>query len=452
MHPGPGRASLPDRDTFPPMCDSLVARGARTADGATLFAKNSDRPGREPQPFVQFPGAYHPRGSVVRCTHVEIDQVAETYRLMGHSPDWCWGFEHGVNEHGVAIGNHATWSREPLEGVPGLIGMDLVRLGLERGRDAREALEVIAALLEKHGQGGSAFAAEGDDGYQNSFAIADGRSAWVLETTARGWAARSVEGAGQSNCLSLGTEWQIGSRALERDASQQGYWSRNGRLDFKAAYEKAEQPGFLTERRQQAAGRCLAGPPLTVASMKSWLCDHGASSEPPSAALEPSNPDRYSVCMHAEPMSMTTASMVVRLPEEVGRRPWPVWISFATPCTGLFIPVYLDGVIPARLAHASHDPGGGPRLPVAWTDSAWEAMRTLQERATEDFSRSLPRIQTGWRDMERGIELERIRVEQEVAGLFATDRFDDGEQALSLFMEKTVDRLIETSDRIARSL
>ena len=94
------------------MCDSLVARGPRTADGATLFAKNSDRRGREAQPFVQFPAAYHPRGARVRCTHVEIDQVAETYRVMGHSPDWCWGLEHGVNEHGVAIGNHATWSRE----------------------------------------------------------------------------------------------------------------------------------------------------------------------------------------------------------------------------------------------------------------------------------------------------------------------------------------------------
>jgi len=31
-----------------------VEAAARTIDGATLFAKNSDRRGREPQPFVQF--------------------------------------------------------------------------------------------------------------------------------------------------------------------------------------------------------------------------------------------------------------------------------------------------------------------------------------------------------------------------------------------------------------
>jgi secernin len=33
--------------------------------------------------------------------------------------------------------------------------MDLIRLGLERGGTAREALDVMTALPEQHGQGGS---------------------------------------------------------------------------------------------------------------------------------------------------------------------------------------------------------------------------------------------------------------------------------------------------------
>ncbi len=426
------------------MCDSLVARGARTADGATLFAKNSDRRGREAQPFVQFSAAYHPRGSTVRCTHVEIDQVAETYRVMGHSPVWCWGFEHGVNEYGVAIGNHATWSREPLEQEPGLIGMDLVRLGLERGRDAREALEVIASLLETHGQGGASFGPEGDDGYQNSFVIVDGRSAWILETTARGWAARSAEGAGLTNALTLGREWQIGSRHLEKDALQQGFWQSDSRLDFRKAYALEAWPEFLTRRRQQASARVLAGPPLTMMAMKSWLCDHGEVDGPPDCTREVSDPDRYSVCMHADPMSMTTASLAVRLPEEVGRRPWPVWISFATPCVGLFLPVYLDGTVPARLSRVDDDERDGL--------SAWEAMRRLQERATPDFPRALSHIREGWKDLERAIELDRLRVEQAAAGRFAAGEYDDGERILTRFMRDGADRLVDTATRIAASL
>jgi secernin len=426
------------------MCDSLVARGARTADGATLFAKNSDRRGREAQPLVQFPGAFHPRGARLRCTHVEIDQVAETYRVMGHSPDWCWGFEHGVNEHGVAIGNHATWSREPLEREPGLIGMDLVRLGLERGRDARESLEVIASLLETYGQGGSAFAAEGDEGYQNSFLIADGRAAWVLETTARGWAARAVDGAGLTNALTLGAEWQIGSRQLERRAQEQGFWPGHERLDFKAAYAPPEWPDFLTHRRRAATDRLLSGPPITLAAMKGWLRDHGELEAPPNAAREFQDPDRYSVCMHADPMSMTTASMVVRIPEEVGRRPWPVWIGFATPCTGILLPVYLDGTLPAVLSRSALSDPAGP--------SAWEAMRALQERATEDFARSLPVLQAGWRALDRAIELDRLRVEQEAVGFLEAGAYAEGERVLTQFMSSCADRLVETAGRLAASL
>ncbi len=430
------------------MCDSLVVRGSRTADGATLFAKNSDRRGREPQPFVQFPVAFHPRGSSLRCTHIEIDQVAETYRVMGHSPAWCWGFEHGVNEHGVAIGNHATWSREPLEQKPGLIGMDLVRLGLERGRDAREALEVIASLLETHGQGGPSFSIEGDDGYQNSFVIADGRAAWVLETTARAWAARSVEGASLTNLLTLDTGWQIGSRDLERAALRQGFWTSNARLDFKAAYAIESWPTFLTERRQAAATQRLSGPALSLADMKSWLCDHGNGAGPPSASRDVEDPDRYSVCMHADPMSMTTASLAARLPEELSRQPWPVWISFATPCTGLFVPVYLDGVIPASFASAG-EPESGFGSGVA---SVWCAMRDLQERATDDFERTLPILRAGWSEVEREIEAERIRVEQEVADLYVAEKYDVGAQALSHFMSTTAERMLETSRRLTDAI
>jgi dipeptidase len=426
------------------MCDSLVARGARSIDGVTLFAKNSDRRGREAQPFVQFPAAFHARGSTVRCTHIEIDQVAETYRIMGHSPAWCWGFEHGVNDSGVAIGNHATWSREPLEAEPGLIGMDLVRLGLERGRNAREALEVIAALVELHGQGGSAFGAEGDDGYQNSFTIADGGSAWVLETTARSWAAREVEGASLTNALTLGANWQIGSRDLERKALQQGFWTRDARLDFKRAYGLEAWPTYLTERRQAAAADRLDGPALSIEMLKAWLCDHGGEEAPPAASREMNDPSRYSVCMHADPVSTTTASMVGALPEDAEAQPWPMWISFATPCTGIFVPVYLDGVIPGCFASAGEN--------GTTTPSLWCSLRDLQEKAAEDFARTLPVLRARWSEIEARIERERLVVEEEAAALYASGEFEKGASALTQFMTCSGNDVFDASRQLFDSI
>lgn len=443
------------------MSDSFVARASRTLDGATLFAKNSDRRGRESQPFVQLPAAFHPRGSRLRCTHLEIDQVAETYRVMGHSPVWCWGFEQGVNELGVAIGNQATWSCEPLEQQPGLLGSDLVRLGLERGRDAREALEVIATLVESHGQGGSAFAAEGDGGCQNSFAIADGRSAWVLETTARRWAARSVESARLTNALTLGDDWEFGSRDLERHAAQDGHWSGVGRLDFRAAYGRRDELAFLIERRVEASERLLAGPPIAVESLKTWLRDHGRRPEPPRSCLDPSDPDRYSICMHADPVSTTTASLVVRLPDSSDGDPWPVWISFATPCTGIFMPVYLDGVLPPSLAASGGAFRSGatseatPRTisdsnPRPQTRSVWESMRTLQEQAAKDYDRSLPILRAEWAELASRIETDRMQAEAEAIALGAVDRRQARADVLSAFMARTTSRVMEESRRLVR--
>ncbi len=206
------------------MCDSVVAVGAETAAGVTLFGKNSDRRADESQRFVQFVEASHPPQAQTQCTHIAIPQVPETYRVMGHSPWWVWGFEHGVNEYAVAIGNHSVFSNEPIEQTPGLIGMDLVRLGLERGRSAREALEVIAGLIEQHGQGGAAFEPDGA-GHHNAFLLADPTEAWLLETSNRHWAARRTRLDGVSNHHSIGSDWEIGSRNLTAFARHEGWWS-----------------------------------------------------------------------------------------------------------------------------------------------------------------------------------------------------------------------------------
>ncbi|MHA1998729.1 MAG: C69 family dipeptidase, partial [Promethearchaeota archaeon] len=152
------------------MCDTFIALSDATVDGSVIFGKNSDRPSDEVQDVVSFPVSSYEPGELVKCTYISIPQVKRTNATILSKPNWMWGAEMGANEYGVVIGNEAVWTREPCEGN-GLLGMDLVRLGLERGTSARNALDVVIGLLETHGQGGNnaeTFTME----YHNSFIIA----------------------------------------------------------------------------------------------------------------------------------------------------------------------------------------------------------------------------------------------------------------------------------------
>lgn len=212
------------------MCDNIVALGQATADGSVIFGKNSDREPNEPHYVVIIPRAVHARSKVTHCTYIDIPQVEETYAVLLCRPSWLWGAEMGANEHGLVIGNTAVFTRESYDTRPGLIGMDFLRLALERTTNALSALELITTFLEQYGQSGNnGFSHELY--YHNSFLIADPREAWVLETVGRQWVAKQVEDiGGTSNTLTIETEWDLASDDLITYAQARG-WSKN-RADF----------------------------------------------------------------------------------------------------------------------------------------------------------------------------------------------------------------------------
>src|SRR6201995_4340249 len=113
------------------MCDTLCAPGRR----GMVFAKNSDRPPGEVQITWPF-GRRSSAGCTLRTQYLTIGDTGAHAAFLS-CPTWLWGAEHGVNEHGVAIGNERIATTHDAAGAPpALIGMDLVRLGLERARTA----------------------------------------------------------------------------------------------------------------------------------------------------------------------------------------------------------------------------------------------------------------------------------------------------------------------------
>ncbi|KAM6934041.1 secernin-3 [Xenentodon cancila] len=235
---------------YPSSCDTFVALPPSTEGQRIVFGKNSDRPCDEVQEVVYFPARDYDAEETVECTYVEIAQVAHTYAVVLSKPAWLWGAEMGANEHQVCIGNEAVWGRESADGEEALLGMDLVRLGLERGDTAEKAVGVITELLEKHGQGGSCMEDECGFTYHNSFLISDRTEAWVLETAGKYWAAERV----QDGYRNISNQYSITTKIDKEHPEMREYAQRKDWWDGKTEFNFATVYSFLTTARIESAG------------------------------------------------------------------------------------------------------------------------------------------------------------------------------------------------------
>lgn len=320
------------------MCDTFVALGSATAGGDVIFAKNSDRQPNEPHLLIHVPRRKHPPGSRVRCTYIEIEQARETYEAFLLKPSWMWGAEMGGNEFGLHIGNEAVFTKEK-QGPPALLGMDMVRLALERCRSSDEALFFIIELLGRYGQGGNC-GYEKPFYYHNSFLIADPTSAWVLETAGKYWAAQKVSGVRAiSNRLSIGADFDLAHPDLVRHAVQQGWCRSEEEFHFAKCYSNpvvtAASGSF---HRQAACGQALIqnNGQITVELAVQVLRSHE-----PRVQKDPyAHSSLRSVCMHAGFLfgDHTTGSFVVSIKKSRATY-WATGSS--TPCLAAFKPYWL---------------------------------------------------------------------------------------------------------------
>jgi dipeptidase len=260
----------------------------------------------------------------------------------------------------VVIGNEAIFTKVPHEPGKGLIGMDFIRLALERSQTAWEALYCITQLLETYGQGGSCGFTH-PVFYHNSFLLADSREAWVLETAGRQWAAEKVNGVRSiSNIASIGSTWDLASDDLVRYAVDNG-WSKN-RKDFHFArcYSDITYTTLSDARSRQLCttellkqNYRLIDPQLAMQILRA----HGtrpSSNRNIDLALAGAT-----VCMHAGggPVrgSQSVGSMVVHLTPSNPT----AWVTgTSAPCTSIFKPVWLDAGLPLEepSPQGSYDP------------------------------------------------------------------------------------------------
>ncbi len=323
------------------MCDTFVALPDHNASGNLIFGKNSDREPNEAQSIVRLPGRDTDE-SLVRCTFIEIPQVARTLEVILSKPFQMWGAEMGVNEHGVVIGNEAVFTKIKFEKSNlGLTGMDLVRLALERCSTAKQALRTITELLKTYGQDACGGHHNENFFYHNSFLIADTRSAWVLETAGRHWVAERVEGFRSiSNGLTIESNYDMISEDAIDFAIQAGWAKSRETFSFRRAYSDwLYTKASKCRRRQRRSTKLgqskaqLFDVPEAIEILSSHDCDD--------EHFDPCKSSSASICMHATGTtnpSQTNGSMIAEIRQDA---PSTVWLTGTSmPCLSVYMPFF----------------------------------------------------------------------------------------------------------------
>ncbi|MDP3434975.1 MAG: C69 family dipeptidase [Bacteroidota bacterium] len=150
----------------------LVTKGA-SVDGSTMITYAADSHTLYGELYFQ-PAKDYPAGAMRDIYEWDtgkflgrIPQVAHTFSVVGN-----------MNEFQVAIGETTYGGREELATQKGAI-MDygsLMYVTLQRAKTAREAIEVIADLMDKYG-----YASSGE-----SFSISDPNEVWIMEMIGKG--------------------------------------------------------------------------------------------------------------------------------------------------------------------------------------------------------------------------------------------------------------------------
>lgn len=422
--------------------DMVVALGSATVEGRTLFAHNSDRPLRDAAVLQLAPGRAHEPGEQVAVQCLEVPQTRQTYTVLGSQPVGFWGYSHGVNEHGIAVGCTTLRSKLTCD-KPALLGTDLVRLALERSRNAHQAADLITDLIERHGQGifpNAPPQVEGD----NAFLIAGPTEAFVVEAAGHHWASQEIlQVRAVSDVGTIRQDWARISRGLSAHVIGHGWWPADGSKIDSTDSVQADALGKSSALRRWGRATFLLEQQnghIDVSFLRRLLGDHyeGMQGEvdPFGAELGPTP-----ICQHGVGAGerLTSASLVAPLAEGADHLPM-AWCSFGPPCLAVFFPVFLDGELPAAFGEVGHHPG---------VRSLWTSSLRLHEQLRRN-PRRLPLLHETFGRLQERFDQE---VEEFSAGAVPLKKQGNrGElqRRAALFMQHTIERFDEALESLPR--
>jgi len=413
-------------------CDTVVALSNATVDNQVIFGKNSDRPAVECQPLVLRDRKSHFSDSMTNCQFIQLPEARTTYRHIGSTPYWCWGDEHGFNEHQVVIGNEGLGSKYEFDS-PKLIGMELVRLGLERASTAAEAVEVMTTLITKYGQGEFSNQANVRT-YDNGYIIADPREAYVLETAGHEWATKRIDSvAGISNVYSIEDDWNcLSPTALEQAIANNWWMEKAEQLNFAKAYsrqaDRSVGSGAVRRRRSCTLLNQHLGNidiPTTIAV----LSDHGGDDTDKTSfdtALT-----QGGICVHHNQDGTggnTAASLVAHLCDDNSRLP-VYWCSLYSPCLGVFLPMFIEGELPSVLAIGSEKPSN---------ESPWWLFRQLSLKNCSDAIELISMVRERWGTFQKCLFDSAYEMAKVGKELINDQRQAEAKQLLTEYMAENV--------------
>jgi len=313
--------------------------------------------------------------------------------------------------------------------------MDLVRLGLERGKTAREALNAIATVVEKHGQFGSASPTRGVSGaYHNSFIIADPKEAWILETAGSHWVAKRVSkgSTSLSNGVSLGTDFELTSATAVRHAVDRGWWpaEKIKQFHFQHAYMKGVKPEEKIVTRVHSRAAC-------------------------SRRVMQEKADRIDVrwMMHVARspginMNATASGSVAVLPDTDDELPVYWWCA-AVPSCSCFIPFFIHGTGPPEIVSTAGMHGNRIEMPSKtaadrFSDkSFWWLFRDLSNQVMADRKQREPIVREAFDALEKEFEAGLPELVKEAARLRKDGKTDQAADILDAYTAKCVDKALK---------